>query len=112
MFLAKKLGGEKMKNEKLLEFNLIKETLINYASMKLNKNKINNLKLIKNKDSLQNELIKTDEASKILLRYGRIIIEELNNKNFEWNYKYQSENIEDIRDYLESILYLRIHLNQ
>jgi len=71
-----------MKNEKLLEFNLIKENLINYASMKLNKKKINNFKLIRNKDRLQNELNKTDEASKILLRYGRIIIEELNDIYF------------------------------
>lgn len=74
-----------MKNEKLLEFNLIKEKLINYASMKLNKDKISNMKLIKNKDKLQLELNRTDEASKILLRYGRISIEELNNINFSIN---------------------------
>ena len=80
-----------MKNEKLLEFNLIKETLKNYATLNLNKEKILDLKLITNKEALEKELIRTDEASRILLRHGRIIIEELNdiyfsvdkvNKNF------------------------------
>ena len=33
--------------------------------------------------------------------------EELNEKNFEWNFKYQSENIEDIEYFLESILYYK-----
>lgn len=67
-----------MNKEKLLEFNLIKETLQKYATLRLNKEKINNLEIITNKDILQMELNKTDEASRILLRHGRIIIEELN----------------------------------
>ena len=46
---------------------------------------------------------KKNKSERILPKI--FVIEELNNKNFEWNYKYQSENIEDIRDYLESILY-------
>jgi len=64
---------------KSLEFNLIRETLSNYASLKLNKNRINELTIINNKNILNGELNKTDEAAKILKRYGRIIIEELNN---------------------------------
>lgn len=68
-----------MKAIKSLEFNLIRETLSNYMCLKLNKDKTNNMTLITDKDVLQIELNKTDEASRILKRYGRIIIEELNN---------------------------------
>lgn len=68
-----------MKTVNSLEFNLIRETLSNYICLKLNKEKTSNLTLITDKVVLQEELNKTDEASKILKRYGRIIIEELNN---------------------------------
>ena len=68
-----------MKTIKSLEFNLIRETLSNYTCLKLNKDKANNMTLITDEDVLQEELNKTDEASRILKRYGRIIIEELNN---------------------------------
>lgn len=80
-----------MKNEKVLEFNVIKETLKNYATLVLNKENILDLRIITDKEILKKELNKTDEASRILLRHGRIIIEELNdiyfsvdkvNKNF------------------------------
>lgn len=68
-----------MKTIKSLEFNLIRETLSNYASLKLNKDKINNLVIINDEDELKEALNRTDESSKILKRYGRIVIEELNN---------------------------------
>jgi len=67
---------------KLLEFDIIKDTLKRCATLKLNKEKIVDLELITNKNTLQIELNKTDEASKILLRHGRIIIEELNDIYF------------------------------
>ena len=67
-----------MNNIKSLEFDMIRNILSNYASMKLNKEKIMNLDLITNKEALLEELNKTDEASRILSRYGRIIITELN----------------------------------
>ncbi len=67
-----------MKTIKSLEFNLIRETLSNYATLKLNKEKIKNLLLINDKIELEKELNKTDEASRILKRHGRIIIEEVN----------------------------------
>lgn len=68
-----------MKTIKSLEFNIIREIFSNYACLKLNKEKINNLELIKDRDILQGELDKTDEASRILKRHGSIIIEEINN---------------------------------
>lgn len=68
-----------MKTIYSLEFNLIRESLSNYACLKINKNRINELNIITNRDILQEELNKTDEASKILKRYGRIIIEDINN---------------------------------
>ncbi len=67
-----------MKTIKSLEFNLIRDDLSNYAFNNLTKQKILNLELINNSDLLKQELIKTDEASKILLSYGNIIMEELN----------------------------------
>lgn len=68
-----------MKTIKSLEFNLIREIFSNYACLKLNKEKINDLKIITDKEILQIELNKADEASRILKRHGRIIIEEINN---------------------------------
>lgn len=64
---------------KSLEFNLIKDALSNYACLKLNKDMIKSMSLICDKNILQEQLNKTDEASRILLSHGRIIIEELNN---------------------------------
>lgn len=68
-----------MKNEIALEFNIIKETLMKYISMSMNINKVKNMSLLKEKNILEKELLKTDEASRILLRHGKIIIEDLDN---------------------------------
>lgn len=68
-----------MSYEKTLEFTLIKDILKNYATLYLNKERISKLELIREERSLKDALNKTDEASRILKRYGRIIIEELNN---------------------------------
>lgn len=70
-----------MENIEALEFNEIRKTLSNYASMKINKNRILNLQILTNKEKLLEELSRTDEASRILSRYGRIIIGELNDIN-------------------------------
>lgn len=67
-----------MNYEKSLEFNLIKDILKNYATLFMNKVRISKLELIKDQNVLKDSLNKTDEASRILKRYGRIIIEELN----------------------------------
>ena len=68
-----------MQTIKSLEFSLIRESLSNHACLKLNKDKIKELTIITDKNTLNEELNKTDEASRILQRHGRIIIEELNN---------------------------------
>ena len=67
-----------VKTTKSLEFNLIKDALSLYACLNINKKRIEELKLITDRDFLQNELNRTDEASRILKRYGRIVIEEVN----------------------------------
>lgn len=67
-----------MKAIKSLEFNLIREMLSNYATLKLNKERIRELTIINDKNILEVELNKADEASRILKRHGRIIIEEVN----------------------------------
>ena len=67
-----------MKKEISLEFNLIKDILQRYVTMSLNKDRVNELSLISNKEKLEKELLKTDEAYRILLRHGRIILEDLN----------------------------------
>ena len=68
-----------MKSIYSLEFNLIRESLSNYACLEITKNRINELNMITDKSILQEELNKTDEASRILKRYGRVIIENINN---------------------------------
>ena len=68
-----------MRTIKSLEFNLIRETLSNYATLSMNKEKIRELSIINDEKILKEELNKTDEASKILQRHGRIVIEEVNN---------------------------------
>ena len=68
-----------MKKEISLEFNLIKDILQRYVTMSLNKDRVNELSLISNKEILEKELLKTDEAYRILIRHGRIILEDLNN---------------------------------
>ena len=68
-----------MKKEISLEFNLIVDILQRYVTMSLNKNRVNELSLISNKEMLEKELLKTDEAYRILLRHGKIILEDLNN---------------------------------
>lgn len=102
-----------MNTEKLLEFNVIKDMLAKYATLKLNKIRIENLKLITSKDKLQTELNKTDEASRILLRHGRIIIEELNDLYFSVNKanKGATLNIEELYDIKNSFKIIKENIN-
>lgn len=78
MILVKKLVGEIMKKELALEFDVIKNRLMKYLTMSLNLNRVVQLPFIKDKEVLRKELLKTDEASRILLRHGKIILEDLN----------------------------------
>ena len=68
----------KMNYAKSLEFDAIKDKLKKYMTTDLNKRRIDNIIFITNKEELEEELNRTDEASRILLRHGKIIMEELN----------------------------------
>lgn len=98
---------------KSLEFNLIRETLSMYACLNLNKERVLNLDIINDKTMLNKELMRTDEAGRILQRHGRIIIEEINNihQSVDKVTKGAVLNIEDLYDIKSCLRIVRENLN-
>lgn len=56
--------------EDIIEFSLIKERLLTFTATTNGKKLINELKIMTDKESLQDELDKTDEGMRIILRFG------------------------------------------
>ena len=61
-----------MKNKyyDILEFNIIIDKIKNYARLKKTKEELDDYSLLSNIEDITNELNITDEASKIIYRYG------------------------------------------
>ena len=59
-------------NFEILELNTIQLQLNNYCSSTLAKNKINHLSIFKDKENLENELLKVNDTMKCINYYGRL----------------------------------------
>ena len=74
-----------MSNIDILEFNLIRENLANYAKMEINKELLLNLEMTSNKAEIKLMLDKLDEFARILVRYGNIELVDIGDIEYSVN---------------------------
>lgn len=63
--------------EQVLEFNLVKEKLLSCASLHLTKERISKLSFNVNEEQIKKDLNISDEANKLVLKYGNLRLEEI-----------------------------------
>ena len=66
-----------MTTSEVLELDIIKEKLMNFSKMEINKERFKDLEMSNDKSSIEKMLKQVDEFSRILLRYGNIELYDL-----------------------------------